>query len=144
MKPSQSENVLKNRLGQPIERITPRQGFAAMFAFYAEQRAQDVDADQAGDMLLFQWGVYSFSGPDSFQLDITRQFSITGEDEPYQLSLTFHFAPTESLRRIEDGNRWCNSPNELAELKRFVESSAAFKAVADVKPLRVEMDFCQC
>lgn len=144
MKPSQSKTELKKRLGQPVEALTPRRALEAMFAFYSEQRAKNVQIDEDGDMLLYEWGVYSFTGPESFQLGITRQFVVTDEDEPYQLHLTLHFAPTEALQQLKDGNKWCHSPDELPEFRRFVESSAPFNAIADVRPSRVELYFEQC
>ena len=144
MKPSHSETALRKRLGKPIEGVTPRRALEAMFAFYAEQRAADVAIEDDGDMLLYEWGVYSLTGPESFLLGITRQFILTGEDEPYQLQLMLHFTPTDSLRLLKDGNRWCHSPDELPAFRQFVESSAPFKAVADAKPSRVELYFEQC
>src|SRR5690349_3068548 len=98
MKASDSEDALKKRLGLLIDTITPRRALDTMFAFYAQQRADDVAIDQDGDMLLYEWGVYDFDEPESFQLDITRQFIVTDEDqpyqdEPYQLHLTLHFEP---------------------------------------------------
>jgi hypothetical protein len=144
VKPSQSETAFKTRLGEPVEGVTPRRALEAMFAFYAGQRAEDVAIDEDGDMLLYEWGVYSFTGPESFQLGITRQFIVTDEDEPYQLHLTLHFTPTDALRLLKDGNKWCHSPDELPGFGHFVESSAPFNAVADAKPSRVELYFERC
>lgn len=144
MKSSDSEDVLKKRLGQPVDTITPRHAVNAMFEFYAEQRADDVVIDEDGDMLLYEWGVYGFTGPESFQFDITRQFIVTGEDEPYQLHLTLHFAPTDALRQFKNGNEWCHSPDGLPAFRQFVESSAPFGALADAKPSRVELYFDHC
>ncbi len=144
MKISESDSAFRKRLGQPIEAVTARRAIEVMFEFYAEQRAEDVAIDEDGDMLLYEWGVYSLTGPESFQLDITRQFIVVDEDEPYQLHLTLHFNPTDALRQLENGNVWCHSPNELPAFKQFVESSAPFEAVADAKPSYVELYFEQC
>ena len=129
---------------RPLADLTARDGVAAMLAFYAQQRADDVDPDADGDMLLYQWGVYPTAGGKTFQLDLTRQFITPDEDEPYQLSLTFHFAPADDLRRVQSGNRWCTSPQELDAFRQFVESSPAFTAVADARPARVDLAFSQC
>ena len=144
MKHSNSEDALKKRLGQPVDAITPCYALDTMFAFYAEQRADDVAIDEDGDMLLYEWGVYGFTGPESFQLGITRQFIVTGEDEPYQLHLTLHFAPTDALRQLKSDSEWCHSPDELPAFRQSVESSAPFRAVADAKSSRVELRFEQC
>jgi len=146
MKPSQSGQELQKRLGQPLATVTSRHALEAMFAFYAEQRAEDVEPDD-GDMLLFEWGVYSFTAPETIQIGVTRQFIVADEEdeeEIFQLHLTMHFPATDELRQLNDGNKWCHSPDELPEFKRFVESSPFFRTVADLKPLRVELYFEQC
>ena len=144
MKPAESEIVLRQRLGPMVEPVSARRALTLMSAFYEEQRAEDVSLDEDGDMLLFEWGVYHFTGSASFELGITRQFVVTGEDEPYQLHLTLHFTPNDSLRSLKDGSGWCHSPAELPAFRKFVETSAAFRAVADEKPSRVALYFGQC
>lgn len=143
MTPEESTDVLRKRLGKPVEQLMPREAIAAMCDFYAEQRAEGAELDEDGDMLLYQWGVYSFDEPEAFQIDITRQFMVSGEDEPLQLQLTCYFQPTDALRKISASNQWCASPDELPQFRKFVEASEAFKAVADAKPDRVELDFGQ-
>ena len=144
MTPMESEAEFRKRLGNPAEQLKPRQGLDSMLAFYAGQRAECAPPEEDGDMLLFQWGTYDFAAPPTFQLDITRQFIVPDEDEPYQLHLTFHFASTSALQALNSGNKWCSDPNHLTAFRRFIEASAPYRAVADVEPLRVELDFEQC
>ena len=149
MKSLQSESVFRKRLDKPVGSISLRQAIAAMFDFYAEQRAEDVNIDHDGDMLLYSWGKYRCFGLDTFFVDITRQFIIADDngeddDEPYQLGLTLHFPPTDALRQLKSGDKWCESPDELAAFRQFVESSAPFKAVSDTIPSRVDLRFEQC
>ena len=117
-----------------------------MFSFYAEERAGDVETNEDGDMLLFQWGVYWSAkvGGKTFQLDITRQFIRRGEYEPYQLGLTFHFIPGDAQVRLAAGNRWCDAPGALEEFKQFVLSSDALHAVGSDEPVRVDLRFEEC
>src|SRR4051794_25507874 len=100
MKPTESEGELRKRIGRTPEQLTPREAFKAMCDFYANQRADGANPDEDGDMLLYQWGVYSFSKPETFRAGITRQFIVEGEDEPYQLHLTYHYKPTDALRNV--------------------------------------------
>lgn len=146
MKSSQAERAFRKRLGRVLESVTPRQVFEAMFAFYAEQRAEDVSIENDGDMLLYEWGVYRFSGPEMFQLSITRQFVVTDDDgdEPYQLRLTMHFEPTQALRQLGRGDKWCHSPDELQAIKQFAESSTPFRMLAATQPAHLELYFEQC
>ena len=147
MTPKQSKKELSNRLeggGKELAAVTPADGVAAMLAFYADERAEGCEIDEDGDMLLYQWGVYEVGRGETFQLDITRQFMPADEDEPYQLSLTFHFEPSAALRRIGDGNRWCGEPKGVAKFRKFIEGSAAYRAVAAEKPKKVELTYGGC
>jgi hypothetical protein len=120
-------------LGQPLAQLTARDGIAAMCSFYADERADGAVIENDRDMLLYQWGIDSFNIPETFQVSITRQINVSGESQPYQLALIFSFQPTDSLRKIDSGNQWCRSPIDLPAFRRFIETSEAFKAVADTK-----------
>lgn len=52
----------------------PRIGIQRAIAFYGEVRADDVDLESDGDMLLFQWGTHDWGNGPMFEVDITRQF----------------------------------------------------------------------
>ncbi len=139
MKAAESEGVLRNRLGRPVEQLVPRDGIAAMCSFYAEERADGAAIGSDRDMLLYQWGVNTFDSPEMFELSVTRQINVIGESQPYRLSLTFYYQPTDALRQIGSSNEWCRSPGDLPQFRRFVEASAAFRAVADASADRVAL-----
>jgi len=142
--PVESSSELRRRIAIPIDRLTTRQGINALLAFYADQPADGVNMDEDGDMLLFQWGVYNFSGPPTFQINLTRQFILPDEDEPYQLSLTFHHAPSDQMKALKEGNRWCHSTADLPEFTTFIDRSAAVAAAIDSKPSKVDLTFTGC
>jgi hypothetical protein len=132
--------------GLVVDRLTVLQGLAVFFTFYRNQRAEDCPADADGDMFLYQWGMSSAEDAEFFELDLTRQFFLDGDSEDeniWQLSLTFKFAPTEELRAIASGNKWCPRPRPQAVdyFEGFVRNSAAFQAVGDVQPANVELDY---
>ena len=132
--------------GLALEGMTLRQGLAAMLAFYRNERAEDCPADADGDMLLYQWGMSLGDEDEFFELDMTRQFILGGDSEDeniWQLSLTLKFAPTEALRAIESGNKWCPQPRPRAVdyFEGFVRESEAYRAVSDMEPVRVELDY---
>jgi hypothetical protein len=139
MKATESEDRLRKRLSVPLAQLTPRDGIAAMFSFYADERADGAPIASDRDMLLYQWGVDGFNSPETFRVSITRQINVLGEIQPYQLALVFSFRPTDSLRKIDASNLWCRAPENLAEFRQFVDSSEAFQAVADAKADRVEL-----
>ena len=53
------------------------------------------------DLLLFEYGVYDFTGKDLFHFELTRQYP-DGNDEYYQLRVSLMFAPDNENRRLED------------------------------------------
>ncbi len=144
MTPAESKSELIRRIGIPLEQLNARQGMDLMLAFYEQLRAECSPLNEDGDMLLFQWGTYNFSGSPIFQLDITRQCMVPNEDEPHQLSLTFYYNTTEVTESLKSGNKWCYRPDKLREFRQFIDDSAAFSAYADSKPSLVELDFSQC
>jgi hypothetical protein len=113
-----------------------------MLDWYRDERADGCDLDQEGDMLLYQWGCYDWGDGESFELNITRQLiDGAGEDEDIrQLLLTFKYKPTDFLRRVKEGNRWCHSPKGLEDFKSFIGSSEALRAVGEAKPVQVSLN----
>jgi hypothetical protein len=139
MKATDSETALRKKLGGPLEQLTARKGIAAMCSFYADERADGAAIGSDRDMLLYQWGIDTFNAPDVFQISITRQINVTDESQPYQLALIFSYKPTDALQKIDVGNQWCRSPADLPAFQQYVDSSPAFKPVADAKAERVEL-----
>jgi len=122
--------------------MTPRSGLDGMVSFYCDVRAEDCDIVLDGDMLLFQWGTYDWGDGPRFEFDITRQLSRSGEDEDiWQLHLTFRFEPTDELRLLGKGDRWCHSVEGLDEFTEFVRSSGVFARVADRVDVKPDLDY---
>ena len=46
--------------------------------------------------------------------------------------------------KLAGGNEWCNAPDDLPAFRKFIAASKAMKAVAALKPTKVELDFNQC
>lgn len=117
------------------------EGIELMLSFYEEERIEGCEVDKDSDMLLYQWGTYDWGEGEAFEVDITRQLiGPDGEDEDiFQLSLTFRFAPTIESRAIKSGNRWCPRPKEAESFRDFIHKSAAFQAVVDQVPQTVTL-----
>jgi len=118
-----------------------REGIEALVAFYREARASDVDVDDDGDMLLFQWGTYDRGDGDYFELNLTRQLTTTegGDENTWQLSLTYRFEPTDDVEDIDVGHQWCQHPEELDDFVEDIYSSEPFKAVEDLSADEIEL-----
>ena len=148
MAPDQSLEKFQSQIqaaGKSLPTLLPEEGFHLLLSFYQTQRAEGCDLQSDGDMLLYQWGTYSFSGtPETFQLNLTRQFMLQDEGEPLQLSLTFHFPPTPVFKALGSGNQWCSTPDNLPEFRNFIQGSPAYQAVAKSPAQTVELDFQAC
>ncbi|WP_020470037.1 hypothetical protein [Zavarzinella formosa] len=128
--------------GHSVDTLTPAVGVEALLAYYAEERVDGCPPDEDGDMLLFQWGTDDWGDGPAFEVSIVRQLIVDDDEdeEPRQLNLRFRFGPA-SGKSAGEGNRWCESPDQLAKFRRFVTKSAAFKAVSDLSPESVEIRF---
>jgi hypothetical protein len=147
MDPSGSRDAFEALLGDSgigLTDLRPGDALRLMAAFYTRQRADGCRVDQQGDMLLYQWGTYGFDAPETFQLDLTRQFSQeVGEEDPdmSQLSLTMHYAPTSDLRALGSGNRWCEDPTALSDFEAFIHESQPFRTAVRLRPARVSLNW---
>lgn len=137
------ENFVRQR-GTTIGELTPTEGIQFTIEFYSQVRVEKCPIEEDGDMLLFQWGVYNWGDGDYFQFDITRQFieeGFEGDDAISQLSLTFFYQPTEKLKNLESGNRWCESPNDVKEFESYIKGNSSYILVSNIKPDKIEAHY---
>ena len=126
--------------GISVNDMTVKAGIEAMFDFYADERADGCEIEDDGDMLLFQWGTNDWGDGEAFEVSITRQLTATNDD-PRQLALTFRFDPAYAPKGASEGNRWCESPKDLDEFRRFVAESKAMEIACKVVPESVELRY---
>src|SRR5688572_7711445 len=110
------EEILRSH-GYPRTPVTPARGIESMLAFFEQNRVSECPIDHQADMLLYQWGTFDWGHGEHFELDITRQVIPHPEEldpEILQLHVTFCFPPTPTLHQLRGGNRWCESPLDLA------------------------------
>lgn len=89
------------------------------------------------DMLLFQTGVFNFTGEKLFHFDLVRQFDFLGGDELVQLHMTVLYEPSPKLsllRKIHWGEP------EDGSFFSVVRGSMAYRAVKALPIVRVEID----
>ncbi len=77
------------------------------------------------DILLNEYGVYSFSGKELFYYDLVRQYP-DGEDEYYQLRVSVIFEPDEENRGIT-GTLWSDDTTE--NFFDYIRKSAGYEYV---------------
>jgi hypothetical protein len=145
VKPSDSRDAFEahvRKLGLTVSSLQPEDAVRLMGSFYIDQRAEGCRLEEQGDMLPYQWGTYTFDAPETFQLDLTRQFiEDVGEEDPdmSQLSLTIHYPPAPQFQALGSGNKWCEHPNRLTEFESFIRTSEAFRESAKGRPTRVSL-----
>lgn len=142
MKTQSALSELEKRLGGAPP-TTPAAGFQAMLEFYESVRAEDVDIDSDGDMLLFQWGTYDLGSGRRFQVDLTRQLMLDGGEDGdiWQLHLTYSAPPTSDTAALGSGNTWCASPGELPAFRTHVLSHGAVAELTKRSDAAVELRF---
>jgi hypothetical protein len=146
MRAIDSEGRLRVRLARcanDLATLSVADGVAAMLDFYRQELASDCAAEN-GDMILYQWGVHDWGHGPSFELDLTRQFIIqpgnAGDDDMRQLHLTFYFSP-DRFTGVSEGNKWCQSTEELTSFERFLFGSEAYRLAASLHPTRVSVAY---
>ncbi len=148
MKPKSAKQQFEKFIGnagKATASLTPEQAVSLVLDFYKQVRAEDCPLDEDGDMLLYQWGIYADTGGgESFHFDLTRQFILADSDSDdgmSQLSLTMYFKPSPELQAFEGSNEWCHSPDDLLQFREFIENSDAYRAVSQLKPKDVKIQF---
>ena len=91
--------------------MTVREAIALMVRFYEDERVDDADIDNDGDMLLAQWGRYGADG--GFIFDIARQLIGAEQDaEVWQLHLRCA-VPADDIGDIGADDVWCDVPADV-------------------------------
>jgi hypothetical protein len=146
MTPATSLAAFKQRLsldGRSASALTAAEGVEAMLAFYAADRCDGCVLEEDGDMLLFQWGTYTWGDSTHFELNITRQLMPGGDENEdddegiLQLSLTFRFPAAAELQALGSGNEWCDTPSGLPAFRARIDACPAFERVGGRVPSEV-------
>ncbi|WP_433020308.1 hypothetical protein [Kribbella sp. CA-294648] len=66
----------------------------------------EVSQEPDSDGLLYQFGIYEFSGEPRFHLDLTRQFGLRDSDEYLQFHCDLQYLPTPRLELLGSHNEW--------------------------------------
>lgn len=114
---------------------------------FAREGAEDVPSEPGDydDGILAQYGVYDWGDGESYELDMTRQFSFyeDGEyDHMAQLQCTFHFEPTAALRAAGEKNLW-SFDSDLDAFFAEARALPGFIAVRGLTPTRLEVSYSE-
>lgn len=139
MRVEQAQDRLQQLLAQSgfdLEKPDPRLGWQTFKQFVQEP------VEEADDGVLFQIGVYDFTGVEQCHFDFVRQFSLNDDNGEYdhmeQLHLEVLCDPTERLRQFGT-NRWDFGFSSIDAFFAEVESIEAFQAAIEHSPWRCEV-----
>ncbi|MBU5212871.1 hypothetical protein [Heyndrickxia oleronia] len=129
-----AESYLKNKIGKDTDDM--KTVWETFKAFCKEPVEREEDKE-----ILFQCGVYDFTGEELFHLDFVRQFTIYEEDEysrMEQLHCEFLFKPTDELRRLEIGE-WSMDYDDIDDFFNEIENLKEFKIPLSLEPIKIEI-----
>ena len=112
---------------------------------YEDLKVEGVADDSFGDVLLFQYGVSNWGDEYGlhYDLDVTRQFMMEYEDEPYQLSFTLVYDP-EPFGDVGSCNCWSADFADIESFVSHIESTKGFTEAKKHKPKAHIIRFDQC
>ncbi|MCM3666272.1 hypothetical protein M3204_17790 [Mesobacillus subterraneus] len=130
----QTESYLKNKIGEDTDDI--KKVWETFKTFCKEPVEGEEDKE-----ILFQCGVYDFTGEELFHLDFVRQFTVYEEDEysrMEQLNCEFLFRPSDELSKLET-EEWSMDYDEVDDFFNHIEDLQEFKIVSNLKPIKLEI-----
>ncbi|MEY2196975.1 hypothetical protein AB7942_30390 [Neobacillus sp. BF23-41] len=129
-----AESYLKDKIGEDADDI--KKVWEAFKIFSKEP----VEGEEERE-ILFQCGVYDFTGEELFHYDFVRQFSIFEDDEyshMEQLHCEFLFKPTDELRKLEV-EEWSMDYANIDDFFNHIENLQEFKVPLNLKPIKSEI-----
>ncbi len=132
-----AETRLRQRLSEAGVAPGDR-SFLATWEVFKQFAADSVDSPTDG--LLFESGVYRFTGPERFTVHFLRQFEVAYEDGDHdhyeQLRCEFLYEPTDELRSLGSLNLWCfpSDGDSIADWFKEVEDRVEFEWATRLVP----------
>ena len=129
-----AESYLKNMIGKDINDI---QKVWEIFKVFCRESVEGEEEKE----ILFQCGIYDFTGEERFHLDLVRQFTVYEDDEfsrMEQLHCEFILKPTEELRRYEV-EEWSMDYDDIDDFFNHIENLQEFKETLNLEPIKQEI-----
>jgi hypothetical protein len=129
-----AESYLKDKIGNDSDDI--KKTWETFKDFCKEPVEGEEDKE-----ILFQCGVYDFTGEELFHFDFVRQFTVYEEDEysnMKQLHCEFLFKPTVELRKLEV-SEWSMDYDDIYDFFNHIESLQEFKIPFNSSPIKSEI-----
>ncbi|MBW8698636.1 hypothetical protein MBT84_03485 [Streptomyces sp. MBT84] len=105
----------------------------------------DVSDAPDADGLLFQYGTYSFDGPPTFTVDLTRQFAVSDDDGAHghyvQVHCEIRYGSEPALEALGSFDSWFfhGSGADLGEWARELTERSAWTTVGTFRPTEIRV-----
>ncbi|WML44381.1 hypothetical protein [Neobacillus sp. PS3-40] len=129
-----AESYFKNKIGDDTEDI---QNFWEAFKAFSKEAVEGEEEKE----ILFQCGVYDFTGNELFHFDFVRQFTVFEEDDHShmeQLHCEFLYKPTSELKKLKV-EEWSMDYDDIDNFLNHIESLREFKIPMNLKPIKSEI-----
>lgn len=127
-----AERYLKDKIGENTIDITK------VWEVYKSFAKEHVEGEEE-TVLLFQCGVYDFTGEKLFHFDFVRQFTNGESGYMEQLHCEFVFEPTIALIKLEASEWYFDTDGELDDFFYEIENFEEFKSPLKYTPLRLNI-----
>ncbi|MEH7126032.1 hypothetical protein V7127_22735 [Bacillus sp. JJ1773] len=129
-----AESYLKDKIGEDDDDIKKVWGTFKDFCKEPVEGEEDKE-------ILFQCGIYDFTGEELFHFGFVRQFTVYEEDEysrMEQLHCEFLFKPTVELRKLEVAE-WSMDYEDIDDFLNHIKKLPEFKIPLNLKPIKLEI-----
>jgi hypothetical protein len=101
----------------------------------------DIPDQPDADGLLYQFGVYDFSGEPAFHLDPVRQLAVHDEDEYVQVHLEMRFAVDPALVAHGTHDEWWFSDGDtpLSDWAAAISRRPEWATLSSLKPTSIKI-----
>ena len=132
-------DLLGRRLADSLQEKIPDAATLPEILTYFEEmcRIPVENAEIDDDLLLYETGVFGFSGSDEIHFSLTRQFP-DGEGEYVQVRLDARYPDREGSIQLQD-TMWSDWPDDKESFFDYIRRSAAYTALADTPPMAVDI-----
>ncbi|MCS0672442.1 hypothetical protein [Cytobacillus firmus] len=129
-----AESYLKDKIGEGVNDI--KKAWVVFKDFCKEPVGGEEDSE-----ILFQCGVFDFTGEELFHFDLVRQFTVYEEDEyshMEQLHCEFLFKTTDELSEFEV-EEWSMNYDHIDDFLNHIENLREFQIPLNLKPIKSEI-----
>ena len=131
--------TLVRRAGLTVESLTAASAWSVFGSFSSIEFKVPREPDSDG--LLYQFGIYDFSGEPRFHFDLTRQFGLRDSDEYLQFHCDLQYLPTPRIEALGSHSEWWfrGDGSQLPEWVAAVEQRPEWAILESALPVAVEL-----